>query len=143
MAEMQAVQIECHLPAPPEVVYRAFTQATAWESWCCDRARVQAQPGGELRIETPGYVAQGVFLSLKPGQALAFTWHGNGEPPTRVEVDLQAEGVGTRLRFTVTNLGEAQAWAETRETFESLWGRALANLARKLRVGFLSSRRDA
>jgi uncharacterized protein YndB with AHSA1/START domain len=116
-------------------VYYAFTTPAAWRQWCDADARTDPCPGGRLYVYTPGYAAIGEFTALEENKTVAFTWDGQGEPPTRVHVALQERDGGTHVTFTVTGLGAEQAWAETAHVFESAWGRALANLQSVLETG--------
>lgn len=119
----------------PAEVYYAFTQATAWEQWCCDLAHVEPQPGGHLYLCTEGYCACGVYTALEENRRVAFTWHGVDEPPTLVEMTLEAHGDGTQMTFAVTNQGTPEAWEEKVGTFEKAWSRALENLHAVLETG--------
>jgi uncharacterized protein YndB with AHSA1/START domain len=119
----------------PAEVYYAFTQAAAWEQWCCDLAHVDPHPGEHLYIITEGYCACGVYTALEENQRVAFTWHGVDEPPTLVEVALETSDNGTQMTFTVTNQGTAEAWTEKASVVEKSWGRALENLQVVLETG--------
>lgn len=139
--EKHNLELTRMIHVPPAEVYYAFTQATAWEQWCCDLAHVELQPGGHLYLCTEGYCACGVYTALEENRRVAFTWHGVDEPSTLVEVTLEAHGDGTQMTFAVTNQGTAEAWAEKADVFEKLWGRALENLQAVLETGFGIQRR--
>ncbi|MBN2393772.1 MAG: SRPBCC domain-containing protein [Anaerolineae bacterium] len=123
------------IQVPPEEVYYAFTQATAWQQWCCDLAQVDPRPDGHLYICTEGYCACGAYTALEENRCVAFTWQGIDEPPTLVEVTLEARDNGTQMTFAVTNQGTAEAWAKKAGNFEKAWGRALENLQAVLETG--------
>jgi len=133
--EKHNLELTRMIQVPPAEVYYAFTQAAAWEQWCCDLAHVEPQPGGHLYICTEGYCACGVYTALEENRHIAFTWHGVDEPPTLVEVTLEPHGDGTQMTFAVTNQGAPEAWQEKAETFEKAWGRALENLQAVLETG--------
>ena len=123
------------IQVPPAEVYYAFTQATAWRQWCCDLAETDPRPDGYLFICTEGYCALGTYTALEENQRIVFTWHGIDEPPTLVEVTLEAKDNGTQMTFAVTNQGTAEAWAEKESIFEKAWGHALENLQAVLETG--------
>ncbi|MFN2285318.1 MAG: SRPBCC domain-containing protein [Anaerolineae bacterium] len=134
-AEKHDLEFTRTFHVPPEEVYYAFTQAAAWQQWCCDLAETDPRPDGYLFICTEGYCACGTYTELEENRRVAFTWHGVDEPPTLVEVTLEAKGSGTQMTFGVTNQGTAEAWAEKASVFEKAWGHALENLQAVLETG--------
>jgi uncharacterized protein YndB with AHSA1/START domain len=70
------------------------------------KAEIDPQPGGMYRLDPNGRdVIRGKYLEVIPDSRVVFTW-GWQEPghrvpvgSTSVEIDLQAEGNGTRLRL--------------------------------------------
>jgi len=77
-----------------------------WEPW----------PGGTFRVElSRGNVARGVFTDVTPARRVAFTWGWEAGDPalaglapgaSLVEIDLQPERGGTRLRLRHSGLPE-------------------------------------
>lgn len=124
----QFIELDQVVDVPPGEVFNAFTSATAWCRWCCDEAQVDPRVGGQLLVHTPDYDVCGEFIAWELDKHLAFTWHGTGEPPTRVDITLDYQDGATHMVFRVTNLGDQQAWTETAGVFQSAWGRALAHL---------------
>jgi len=109
-------------------VYAAFTSAEGWCEWCCEQAEVEAKIGGKLHIFTDGYNAYGEYTILDPDRAIAFTWDGDGEPPTLVHVSLKEQEHHTEMVFKITGLESSQDWAEFAAFLERTWGHALDNL---------------
>jgi uncharacterized protein YndB with AHSA1/START domain len=81
----------------------------------------------------PGHTASGEFVELDPPHRLVFTWGWEpGEdgahpvPPgsSTIEISLEREGAGTRLRFTHRDLPSA----ESAQTHEVGWDHYLARL---------------
>lgn len=104
------IEVERWLPAPPERVWRYFTEADLWPRWQGTGATLEARPGGTLEVALgggDGTGARGAFLELDPPRRLVFTWGWVGGPledippgSTTVEVVLEAADGGTRLRLT-------------------------------------------
>ena len=114
--------------ASPSRVYAAFTRAEGWCEWCCEKAEADARVGGRLYIYTEGYNAYGEFTNLEQDRAVAFTWNGDGEPPTLIHVLLNGQDNSTIMTFRVTGLGSEQDWAGIADSLERIWGRALNHL---------------
>ena len=124
----QEITLARTILVPPPQVYAAFSPAEGWCAWCCETAEVDARIGGAYHIYTQGYNARGEFTHLEAGQALAFTWDGDKEPPMEVRVELTEQGGGTLLAFTVTVLGSLDAWPGFLDSLERTWGWVLDNL---------------
>jgi uncharacterized protein YndB with AHSA1/START domain len=85
---------------------RWLGRAVMWEPW----------PGGTFRVElSRGNVARGVFTEVTPVRRVAFTWGWEAGDPalavltpgaSLVEIDLQPERSGTRLRLRHSGLPE-------------------------------------
>ena len=124
----QSIELRQAFSVVPAGVFNAFASAAAWCRWCCDEAQVDPRLGGQLVLRTPGYEARGEFTAWEPDRHLAFTWHGTGEPPTKVDITFDFRDGATQMVFRVTNLGDEGAWAKTSHVFQSAWERALAHL---------------
>lgn len=97
------------IAAPPERVFALLSSAEGWLSWQGTEARIDARPGGLVRVNVAGDgFASGTFDEVVPDRRLVFTWGweepGHPVPPgsSRVEIDLLPEGGSTRLRLTHT-----------------------------------------
>ena len=121
--------------AAPAQAYAAFTRAEGWCAWCCEQAKSDARVGGKLHIYTEGYNAYGEFTELEPDRTVAFTWNGDGEPPTRIRVLLDGHEHSTVVTFQVIGLGPEQDWAGIADFLERTWGRVLNNLKAVLETG--------
>jgi uncharacterized protein YndB with AHSA1/START domain len=126
--QTQEITLVRTILAPSSQVYAAFTTAAGWCAWCCEEAEADARVGGRLHVYTEGYNAYGEFTVLEPGRAVSFTWDGDGEPPTLIEVSLDGQDDATIVTFQVTGLGSEQDWAGIADFLERIWGRALDNL---------------
>jgi uncharacterized protein YndB with AHSA1/START domain len=126
--ETQKITLTQTILTSPARVYAAFTSAAGWCEWCCEKAEADPQIGGKLHIYTEGYNAYGEFRELEQNQVVAFTWDGDGEPPTLIHVSLNEQDDGTLVTFSVAGLGSEQEWAEIADFLERTWGRVLNNL---------------
>jgi uncharacterized protein YndB with AHSA1/START domain len=105
------------IEASPDTVWEFLVDPEKLMRWKGIKADLDARPGGVYLCEViPGHVARGEFLELDRPNRLVFTWgwDGNeGVPPgsSTIEVDLAADGEGTRLRFVHRNLPNEEAVA--------------------------------
>lgn len=110
------MQVRRRFSAPPERVYRAWTNAEELKLWHCpedlyvDRAECDPRVGGRFLVnmvdkEGQDNRAVGEYLEMVPGRRLVFTWSweagGGGDQNTRVTVEFDPlpEG-GTELTLT-------------------------------------------
>ncbi len=106
------VERELRIEARPEIVFRFLTERDYLLRWQGIEAAVDARPGGEYRIDINDTdVVAGRFIEVTPPSRLVYTWGwlGGGVPgiapgSTRVDVTLEADGDGTRLRLVHTGL---------------------------------------
>jgi uncharacterized protein YndB with AHSA1/START domain len=132
---MEEIKLIRRIGAPAARVFEAFTTAAGWRSWCCETAECDGRVGGALHIYTDGYNAYGTFTELVEGSVVAFTWDGDGEPPTGIRAHLDGEDHGTRLAFTVAGNGWEEVKPGFTEFLERTWARALDNLKSVLEAG--------
>jgi uncharacterized protein YndB with AHSA1/START domain len=126
------VDREVRIAAPPEVVATFFTDPAKIASWMASRAQVDPRPRGRLRLEFDRPdgttdVAVGEFVEITP-RRIVFTWGFEGREDlapgaTRVEVTLEPEGSGTRLRLIHRDLPVAE-----REAHAGGWSYFLGRL---------------
>ena len=104
--ETTTVEQTVHIAAPPETVWKFWTEPQRLVEWWATDAEVVAEPGGLFRVLVGhGPVMRGAFIELDPPRRLVFTfgWEGNTPagplPPgsTRVEVTLTPDRGGTVL----------------------------------------------
>ncbi len=102
---MASLTVERVVAAPPERVWRSFTDADALASWFWPprleaEARVEAVPGGELRIrsEVADLGVTGRVSEVADQRMLATSWRWDGEHhETAVTIELVPEDDGTRV----------------------------------------------
>jgi uncharacterized protein YndB with AHSA1/START domain len=97
---------ELELTASPDAVFQMFVDPEKLIRWIGISADLEPLPGGTFRFEIePGQFCEGEYVEVDPPRRLVFTWGWTdpwfGLPPgfSRVEVDLEASGSGTRLRL--------------------------------------------
>ena len=123
------------MPAPRDVVYKAWTTAEGFRQWMCPgdvvsaEATLDVRVGGAFRIvmksDTAEHVHTGVYQVVEPSAKLAFTWNASNHPPTRVIVEFldhgdESEIVITHEEFTVP---------EVARRYEGGWGTIVDKLA--------------
>lgn len=105
---------EVHIDASPEIVFAFFVDADKLTRWLATEATLDPRPGGGC-VQVHGgsddgrhgpVHMRGTFLEVDPPTRVVFSW-GFVEPEcgvlpasSTVEVVLQPEGSGTRLRLT-------------------------------------------
>jgi uncharacterized protein YndB with AHSA1/START domain len=86
----KAVERELLVPESPEEVWRSLAQP----GWLGDDALIELWPSGEVRAgERSGFVEE-----ADEPRRLVFWWSTPGEEASRVELDLEEEEEGTRVR---------------------------------------------
>jgi uncharacterized protein YndB with AHSA1/START domain len=97
------IERELTLPAPPEAVWEAVTDPDWLREWLADEAELELRPGGDARFRIGEDTRTGWVEEVTPpadGAAgrLAFWWEQEGEPASRVALELTQSEDGTRLR---------------------------------------------
>lgn len=125
-----SLTFEQSVPGAPEAVYTALTNATALREWLCDMATTAPRVGGRCYLAWyDGYYSSGEFTQLVPGEEVAFSWHGRGEPgPSSVKVTLRPDGGGTRVSVVHDGFGNGAGWEEVVSALEQAWPFSLENL---------------
>ena len=128
------------IPATPEEVFRAWTDADEMKEWYCPEggtvAEAESDPtvGGRYKVamKMPDgvHVAYGVYREIDPPRRIAFTWQWEGgdgpkEGETLVTIELRPKGEATELVLT----HEGFATADARDGHEQGWASALGKLA--------------
>lgn len=107
-----ALERELRIDARPEIVFRFLTERDYLLRWQGIEAALDVRTGGEYRIEINDRdVIAGRFIEVTPPTRLVYTWgwlsggvEGVAPGSTRVDVTLEADGDGTRLRLVHTGL---------------------------------------
>ena len=109
-----ALEYDLHIAATPDTVWRFWTEPDHLTRWMGRIATLEPRPGGTFRLDYgQGDVASGQVLDAEPPHRLVFTW-GWEDPAdaiqpgsSTVEVTLEPDGDGTRLRLRHSGLDDA------------------------------------
>ena len=109
------IQRELKLDALPEAVWQAVTDPAWLADWLADEVLLELWPGGEARFRIGVEIRTGWVEEVSPPRPgspgdrgggvgrLAFWWAPDGEPASRVELQLTPiDGEATRLRVVET-----------------------------------------
>lgn len=94
------------IQAPPETVFRFFTDSERWAKWWGAGSTVDATPGGEVYVRHPGGVeSRGHVVEVDPPRRFVFSYgFVTGQPipvgSSRVTIQLEAHRAGTKLTLT-------------------------------------------
>jgi uncharacterized protein YndB with AHSA1/START domain len=131
--------------APPERVWRAWTEPAALKQWFGPAnepvavAEIDLRVGGRFRIEFGGkdgreHEVQGVYREVIPPEKLVFTWTWPRSTPEReslVTIIIARQGEGTELVFKHEGFYDQAV----RDGHEQGWTGAFAKLERYLEGG--------
>ncbi len=97
------IERELTLPISPEAAWRALTDPDWLREWLADEAELQLHPGGDARFRLGEEIRTGWVEEVTPPAdgamgRLAFWWEQEGEPASRVALELTPADEGTRLR---------------------------------------------
>jgi uncharacterized protein YndB with AHSA1/START domain len=104
--ETTTIEQTVRIAAPPETVWKFWTEPQRLAEWWATDAEVVAEPGGLYRVVlAQGPVMRGTFIELDPPRRLVFSFGWDSDPPTgplppgstRVEVTLTPDEDGTLL----------------------------------------------
>jgi uncharacterized protein YndB with AHSA1/START domain len=120
VTEATEVVRDLTIAARPETVWQFLVDPDKAIRWMGIAATLDPRPGGVYRVEVvPDTVASGSFVEVDPPHRLVFTWgwepRPDGEtydvPPgsSTIEIRLEPEGSGTRVRFTHRDLPTAES----------------------------------
>jgi uncharacterized protein YndB with AHSA1/START domain len=114
--ERREVKREVELEAAPAEVWEALVDPRLLSEWLADEVEMEPTPGAPARFRHGDEEREGTVLDVDEQHRLAFTWARPGDPPS--EVELTVDAVADRTRLVVveralvgpTSLG-ASAWS--------------------------------
>jgi uncharacterized protein YndB with AHSA1/START domain len=125
------IRKDVFIDAPPHVVYAYLTDPAKMTLWIGTDVVLDPRPGGIFRV-VPNVidVIRGTFVEAVPSSKVSFTWGFEGEGhavpagSTVVEITLEPEGAGTRLRLTHRDLT-----GDEHDKHDAGWEHYLARIA--------------
>ncbi|PTU64031.1 polyketide cyclase [Chromobacterium sp. Panama] len=137
--------LERLIDAPPEQVYRAWTDPELLCQWFTPRpwtvasAELDVRPGGSSLVvmrspEGQDFPNRGVYLEVQPGRRLVFTdayteaWLPSAKPFMTVTLEFQPRDGKTHYRADVLHWTEADLREHEAMGFASGWGQATDQL---------------
>lgn len=115
MTPDQPIETHVWLPIPPDEAFLLVTEPARLRRWLMVAGSIDMRVGGEVHIVVaPGAHAVGRVVEIEPGHRFVYThgWLGDLDMPpesTTVEVTLDAEGEGTRVRLSHHGVPPAQS----------------------------------
>lgn len=111
--DTKVIEKVIRIEARPETVFRLLTEPKEYVRWKGKLAELEPRPGGKFRVDfmNDKDIASGQYVEVVPGRRVVFTWGWEGNdivPPgsSTVEIDLEPDGQGTRLRLVHRGLPE-------------------------------------
>jgi uncharacterized protein YndB with AHSA1/START domain len=95
------IQRELELAVSLDDLWRAVTEPEWLQTWMADDVRWDLEPGGEARFTVDGDPRDGWVEDVRApenGEAsVVFWWQADGEPASRVALELSDTSTGSRL----------------------------------------------
>jgi uncharacterized protein YndB with AHSA1/START domain len=111
--DTKAIEKVITIAARPETVFRLLTDPNEYVRWKGQFAEFDARPGGTFHVDflNDKDIVDGTFVEVIPSRRVVFTWGWKGNPvvppgSSTVEIDLEPDGQGTRLRLVHRGLPE-------------------------------------
>ena len=118
--DTKAIEKVITIAARPETVFRLLTDPSEYVRWKGKIAQLEPRPGGTFHVdfEDDKGTVDGRFVEVIPSRRVVFTWGWKGSPvvppgTSTVEIDLEPDGQGTRLRLVHRGLPEGALASHT------------------------------
>lgn len=132
------VTISKQLPAPPEVVFDAWTKPEDMSQWFSPMTtasipKLELREGGEYRIDMHGdpkdYIHTGKYIEIDRPRRLVFSWVSDGteQRESIVTLEFKPHGGGTLLTLTHEKLPSEKSGKE----HEQGWTAIMEKLAHR------------
>jgi uncharacterized protein YndB with AHSA1/START domain len=122
------IRKEVLVDAPPDVVWRALTEADQLSQWFPIDARIEPGKGGKVWISWgPDMEGTAPISEWEPNRR--FGWQED-RGPVKLAIDfhLEARGGQTIVRLVQSGFGEGASWDDEYHTLEGGWAYFLAHL---------------
>jgi uncharacterized protein YndB with AHSA1/START domain len=104
--DTKAIEKVITIAARPEIVFRLLTDPNEYVRWKGKLAQLEPRAGGMFHVDfmNDKDVVDGKFVEVIPSRRVVFTWGWKDNPvvppgSSTVEIDLEPDGQGTRLRL--------------------------------------------
>ena len=111
--DTKAIEKVITIAARPETVFRLLTDPQEYVRWKGKLAQLEPRAGGTFHVDfmNDKDVVDGKFVEVIPSRRVVFTWGWKDNPivppgSSTVEIDLEPDGQGTRLRLVHRGLPE-------------------------------------
>ena len=132
----EPLELRFDLPAPPDAVFAAWTEASQVLAWWRDSGvyrtvawQADVRPGGAWRaefIDVSGDVstAQGRYVTVERPTRLVWTWRDSWTPDVESTIDMTfaAAGAGTAMTLVETSFASADDRADNVEAWTAVTG---------------------
>jgi len=142
--QRQVLRLRRLLPATPQEVFDAWTDADDMREWMCPdttslvSVQLEVRIGGRFRIvmrdDTSDIVHTGEYREIRPPERLVFTWCSRGTQNTNtlVTVELHPHGKETELVLTHELLPDAEAARSHGDGWRSIVEKLARHLGRAM-----------
>jgi uncharacterized protein YndB with AHSA1/START domain len=101
--DSEQARSEILVPASAEETWEALTDPERLREWLADDVtELDLRPGGDLGLELDDAQRRGFFEEVDEPRRLVFWWGEDGEESSRVQIDLEPDTEGTRVRVLET-----------------------------------------
>jgi uncharacterized protein YndB with AHSA1/START domain len=100
--DMEQAESEVVVPASPEETWEAITDPERLGEWLAEDAEFELRPGGDLTIRFDDGERTGFVEEVDEPRRLVFWWSADEAESSRVEIELEPEPDGTRVRVVET-----------------------------------------
>jgi uncharacterized protein YndB with AHSA1/START domain len=104
--DTKAIERVITIAARPETVFRLLTDPSEYVRWKGKLAQLEPRAGGTFHVDfmNDKDIVDGKFVEVIPSRRVVFTWGWKDNPvvppgSSTVEIDLEPDGQGTRLRL--------------------------------------------
>jgi len=103
--DTKAIEKVITISARPETVFRLLTDPNEYVRWKGELAQLEPRAGGTFHVDFKEKgIVDGKYVEVIPSRRVVFTWGWKDNPvvppgSSTVEIDLEPDGSGTRLRL--------------------------------------------
>lgn len=134
------VQQTVTIKSPPEVVFKALTQADELMRWFPTRVESNPRPGGKFKFTwefantSENGSQQGEYVEVLPNRKVSYTWTAESIP-TLVTFNLTEAGGGTTVELDHASVQNGADHEKLHEMHANQWGFFMMNLKSYLETG--------